>query len=78
MGWLLPATRDYRKGRNLLYVLVSIIISRGKVQFFSTDEKKKLLEENMKGYIHVYTGNGKGKTTAAFVLALRAAGAGFL
>ena len=29
-----------------------------------------------RGYIHVYTGNGKGKTTAALGLAVRAAGAG--
>ena len=32
---------------------------------------------DFKGYIQVYTGNGKGKTTAALGLALRAAGYGF-
>lgn len=34
------------------------------------------MSQSKQGYIHVYTGNGKGKTTAAIGLAVRAAGDG--
>ena len=40
------------------------------------DTEKKERGETMQGMIHLYTGDGKGKTTAAVGLAVRALGAG--
>lgn len=40
------------------------------------EERKRNMEKLTNGYIQVYTGNGKGKTTAAIGQAIRAAGFG--
>ena len=74
--WFLRGT-GAANGWALVYPYLTVVVLRTVDAWTACGPGEKGLHQAMstKGYVHIYTGDGKGKTTAALGLALRAAGA---
>lgn len=78
-GLVVPARDGSRNGWALAYPYLTVVVPFAVDSWTACGPDGEGLYRAMstKGYVHVYTGNGKGKTTAALGLAIRAAGAGW-